>query len=91
VEIPEECSIHLPKYTIWPGSYLEQTKLEIKNFRWIWENNAMFPNCNDNALQTTLSSQNEPYNITIDYINQEVKLRKDSIELNKIKTKQLII
>jgi hypothetical protein len=50
----------------------------------------MLPNFNDNAFQTTLNSLNESSTIIIDYIKQEVKLRKDSIELNKIKTKQFV-
>jgi hypothetical protein len=50
----------------------------------------MFLNYNDNVFQTTLNSLNESSTITIDYINKEVKLRKDSIEINRIKTKQLI-
>jgi glucose/arabinose dehydrogenase len=59
--------------------------LDIEHFKWIWENDAKFPEYNDNAFQTTLKSRNESSTITIDYINQEVKLRKDSIELNKKK------
>ena len=66
VEIPEGCSMHLRKHTIWPGSYTEQTELEIKHFKWIWENNAMFPDYNDNAFQTTLNSLNESNTTTID-------------------------
>ena len=46
----------------------------------IWENIDLFPNCNDYAFQTTLNSLNEWSTITIDYINKEAKLRKDSIE-----------
>jgi hypothetical protein len=90
VEVPEGCSMHLRTHTIWPGSYLEETELEIKHYNWIWENIDMFPNYNDNAIQTTLNILNKSSIITIDYINKEVKLRKDIIELNKIKTKQLI-
>jgi hypothetical protein len=52
-----------------------------------WENIDIFPNNNNNAFQNTLNSLNESSTITIDYINQEVKLRKDSIESNEIKTK----
>jgi hypothetical protein len=88
VEILEGCSMHLHKHIIWPGSYIEQTNLEIKHFKWIWKNKAMFPKYKNNAFKTTLNSLNESTTITIDYINQEVKLKKDSIELNKIKTKQ---
>ena len=77
-------------HTIWPGSYIEQTELEIKHFQWISENNAMFPDYNDNAFQTTLNSLNESNTIMIDYINQEVKLKKDSLLENKQKTRQLI-
>jgi hypothetical protein len=80
VEKLEECSIHLCKHAIWPGSYLRQTKLEIKHFKWLWENDIMFPKCNDNAFQTTLNSLNETSTNTIDYINQEVNVRKGSIE-----------
>ncbi len=45
----------------------------------------MFPSCNDNAFQTTLNSINESTMITIDYINQEVKVKKDSHKENKIR------
>jgi hypothetical protein len=90
VEISKECSMNLCKHTIWPGSYIEKNELEIRHFKWIQENNAMFPNYNDNVFQTTLNSCNESTTITIDYIKQELKLRKDSIEANSIKTKQLL-
>jgi hypothetical protein len=69
---------------------LEQTELEIKYYKWIWENIDIFPNYNDNAFQTTLNSLNESSTITIDTMNKEVKLTKDSIELKRIKTKQLM-
>ena len=82
VEIPEGCSMHLCTHTIWPGSYLEQTALEIKHFKWICDNNDMFPNFNDEAFQSTLNSLNESNTITIDCINKEVKLRKDSLQEN---------
>jgi hypothetical protein len=62
-----------------------QTKLKIKHFKWIWENSALFTNFNDKALD----SLNDSNTITIDYINKEVKLRKDSAK-NHIKTKELI-
>jgi hypothetical protein len=52
-------SMHLRKDIIWPESNLEQTKLEIKQYKWFCENNTMFPNYNDNAFQTILSSLNE--------------------------------
>jgi hypothetical protein len=78
--------MHLCKHTIWPGSYLEQTKLEIKHLSGFGK---MFPNYNNNALQTTLNSPNESSTITINYINQEGKLRKVSTEFSKIKTKKL--
>jgi hypothetical protein len=29
VEIPEGCSMHLHAHTIWPGSHIKQTELEI--------------------------------------------------------------
>jgi hypothetical protein len=45
----------------------------------------MYPNFNDNAFQTTLDSLNDSSTLTIDYISQEIKLRKDSVKLNKIK------
>jgi hypothetical protein len=90
VEISEGCSMQLLTHTIWPVSYLEQTELEKKHYKWIWENIDVFPNYNDNAFQTTLNGLNESSTITIDYINKEVKLRKGSIQWNKIKTKQLI-
>jgi hypothetical protein len=72
--------MHLCKHKIWPVSYKEQTKLEIKQFKWIWENNPMFPNYYDNAFQTTLNRQNESTTITNDYIIQEVKLKKTKSE-----------
>ncbi len=50
----------------------------------------MFPNYNDNASQTTPNSLNESTTINLDFINQEVKLRKNSMEANNIKTIQLI-
>ena len=59
VELPEGCSMHLCTHTIWPGSYLEQTELEIKHYKRIWENIDMFPNYNKNAFQTTLNSGND--------------------------------
>ena len=82
--------MHLRTHTIWPGYYIEQTELEIKHFKWIWDNNAMFPDFNDNAFQSTLNSLNESSTITIDCINKEVKLKKDSAIENNYKTKQLI-
>jgi hypothetical protein len=71
------------------GSYIEQTELETKHFKWIWENNAMFPNFKDKAFQTTLNSLNEQTTITIDFMNKEVKLGKDSLKENSENT-QLI-
>ena len=50
----------------------------------------MFPDYNDNAFQSTLNSLNESITITIDYINKEVKLKKDSAIENNHKTKKLI-
>ena len=50
----------------------------------------MFPNYNDNAFISTLNSLNESCTITIDYINKEVKLKKDNTIENNQKTKQLI-
>ena len=50
----------------------------------------MFPDYNDNAFQTTLNSLNNSNTITIDYINKEVKLKKDSSKEFNNKTKQLI-
>jgi hypothetical protein len=79
VELPEGCSMHLHKHTIWRGSYLEQTKLEIKHYKRIRENIDMFPNYIDNAFPTTLNRLNESSTITIAKINKEVKDRKDSL------------
>ena len=90
VEIPEGCSMHLRTHTIWPGSYIEQAELEIKHYKWFWNNNDMFPDYSDSAFQTTLNSLNSSNTITIDYINKEVKLKKDSAKEFNNKTKQLI-
>ena len=90
VEIPEGCSMHLRTHTIWPGSYIEQTELEIKHYKWFWKNNNMFLDYNDNAFHTTLHSINNSNTITIDYIDKEVKLKKDSSKEFDYKTKQLI-
>jgi hypothetical protein len=49
--------------------------LEIKHLKWIWENNAWFPDSNDNAFQTTLDSINASTSIAIDYINKETNLK----------------
>jgi hypothetical protein len=90
VEIPEGCSMHLRAHTIWPRSYIRQTELEIKHYKWIWNNNAMFPDYTDNAFKTTLDSLNTTTSVTIDYINKEVKIRKDSAQENNLKTMQLL-
>ncbi len=45
-------------------------------------NKTMFPNFNDEAFQSTLNSFYESSIFTIDYINKEVKLRKDSLKAN---------
>jgi hypothetical protein len=45
----------------------------------------MFTDYNDNAFKTTLNGLNESKTITIDYINKEVKLKKDSSEENNLK------
>ncbi len=82
--------MHLRRHTIWPGSYIEQTELEIKHYKWFWNNNDMFPDYSDSAFQTTLNSLNNSNTITIDYINKEVKLKKDSSKEFNNKTKQLI-
>jgi hypothetical protein len=63
---------------------------KIKHCKWIWENNAMFPNYNDNVFQTTLNSLNESTTITIYHPNQEVKLKKDGAKENKIRNQKLI-
>jgi hypothetical protein len=47
----------------------------------------MFPNFNDNAFQTNLNIQNESTTISIDYINKDVKFKKDNVKENKIYTK----
>jgi hypothetical protein len=88
VKIPEGCNMHLHTHTIWPGSYIVQTKLEIKHFKWIWENSALFPNFNDKAFQYTFDSLNGSDTIKIDQINKEVNL-KGTVQ-RKIKTKELI-
>ena len=90
VEIPEGCSMHLRKTTIQPESYTEQLEWETKHFKWIWTNNTMFPNYNDNAFKTILKSLNVSSTINIDYINQQVQLRKDILSEIKQNTKTLI-
>ena len=50
----------------------------------------MFPDYNDNAFQTTLNSLNASSTITIDYIDQEIKLTKDSFSEIKQTTQKLI-
>jgi hypothetical protein len=68
-----------------------QTEFEIKLFKCIRENSAMFPNFNDKAFQSTLYSLNDSDTIIIDFFNREViKLKKDSAEENHIKTIKLI-
>jgi hypothetical protein len=42
----------------------------------------MFHNFNDKAFQSTLDSLNGSDTITIDYINKEVKLKRESTEEN---------
>ncbi len=68
-------------HTIWPGSYIVQTEFEIKLFKCIRENSAMFPNFNDKAFQSTLYSLNDSDTIIIDFINREViKLKKKTAQ-----------
>jgi hypothetical protein len=67
------------------GPFFESDRLA-KHFKWIWENDNMVPNFNENTFQTTLNSLRKLSTFRIDYINQEEKLRKASIELNKNKT-----
>jgi hypothetical protein len=33
LEISEGCNMHLRTHTIWPGSFIKQTKLEIKRLK----------------------------------------------------------
>jgi hypothetical protein len=42
----------------------------------------MFPEYTDKAFQTTLDRLNTTSSVTIDYINKEVKIRKDSAQEN---------
>jgi hypothetical protein len=59
--------------------------LEIKHYKWIKDNNAMFPEYTNKAFQKTLDSLNTSTSVTIDYINKEVKIRKYSAKGNNLK------
>jgi hypothetical protein len=65
--------MHLRTHTIWPRSYIRQTELEIKHYKWILDNNAMFPEYVDKSFQTSLDSLNTTISVTIDYINKKQK------------------
>ena len=90
VTVPEGCTMHLKTHIIHPGSYTQDTDVEIKHFQWMWNPHQMFPHYNTKAFNATMNSLKETGSISIDYINHEVKLKKDSQEESNDSTKDLI-
>jgi hypothetical protein len=74
--------MHPGTHTIWPGLCIEKTELVIKRFKWIWENNPMFPDYNDDLSLTTLNPLKESTIITITCINQEERQFKEKQNYN---------
>ena len=90
VTVPEGCTMHLKTHVIHPGSYVPDTDIEVKHFQWTWEPSHLFPSFNTKAFNSTMKSLKESTSISIQYINNEVRLKQDS-EIESIDTTKALI
>ena len=82
--------MHLKTHVIHPGSYVPDTDIEVKHFQWTWEPSHLFPSFNTKAFNSTMKSLKESTSISIQYINNEVRLKQDS-EIESIDTTKALI
>ena len=78
VTVPEGCVMHLREHIIQPGNFILDSVTDVKHFQWPWKPDEIFPRFNTKAFNETLNSLSEEISLTIDYINQETKLRQNS-------------
>ena len=90
VTVPEGCSMHLKTHIIHPGTYIADTDIEVKHFQWTWQPSHIFPNFNTKAFNNTMNSLEDTSSIEIDYINHEIKMKRDNEIESRNLTLQLI-